>query len=205
MKTISKKLPVIVLCAGGHARVVIDAIALMGMKILGIVDVNPELTGKSVLGFPVIGGEDVLDGYAPEKIGLVNGLGGAKSMASRKKLFQRFKKTGFRFVTVIHPSAVIAKEVVLSEGAQVMAGAVIQTGTEIGRDTIINTRASVDHDCMIGRHVHIAPGVILCGEVQIGDDAYVGSGSTVTPGVKIGKGVFIRAGSLVTKDLDAGR
>lgn len=205
MKTISDKLPVIVLCAGGHARVVIDAVALMGIKILGIVDVNPELAGKSVLGFPVLGGEDVLDGYLPEKIWLVNGLGGSKSMAARKKLFQMFRKTGYRFVTVIHPSAVIAKEVVLSEGVQVMAGSVIQTGTEIGRDTIINTRASVDHDCIIGRHVHIAPGVTLCGEVQIGDDAYVGSGSTVTPGVKIGKGAFIKAGSLITKDIDAGR
>lgn len=195
------RLPVVVLCAGGHAKVIIDALALMGTKILGIVDIDPQLTGKSVLGFPVLGGEEVLQGYGPEGILLANGLGGARSMVPRKGLFDRFREAGYRFITVVHPSAAIAREVALSEGVQVMAGAVIQTGTTIGDDTIINTRASVDHDCTVGRHVHIAPGVTVCGGVEIGDGAYIGSGSTITPGVTIGRGVLVRTGSSVTEDV----
>lgn len=201
----TSELQVIVLCAGGHAKVVIDVLALMKIKVLGIVDTDPALTGKNVLGVSVLGGENILDRYEPARIKLANGLGGAQSMASRRELFERFLIKGFRFIEIVHPSAVIAQDVVLSEGVQVMAGAVVQTGVSIGEDTIINTRASVDHDCRIGGHVHVAPGVTICGGVEIEDEAYIGSGSTVTPGVRIGKGVLVRAGSLITRDLNIGR
>ena len=48
-----------------------------------------------------------------------------------------------------------------------MAGVVIQSGSVIGDNVIVNTNASVDHDCRIGQHVHLAPGVVVCGNVCV--------------------------------------
>ena len=84
-----------------------------------------------------------------------------------------------------------------------MAGVVIQPSSMIGRNAIINTRASVDHDCIIGDHVHIAPGVTLSGAVRVEEGAHVGTGCTVIQGVQIGRNSTIGAGSLVLKDVPA--
>jgi UDP-perosamine 4-acetyltransferase len=85
-----------------------------------------------------------------------------------------------------------------------MAGAVIQSGSRIGINSIINTRASVDHDCVIGNHVHISPGVTLSGGVEIGTCSHIGTGSTVIQGIVIGNSCLAAAGAVVTKDVIAG-
>ena len=79
-----------------------------------------------------------------------------------------------------------------------MAGAVIQPGTVIGDNSIINTHASVDHDCKIDAHVHIAPGAILCGGVCIGERSHVGTGVVIVQNCQIGPGTLVRAGKTFT-------
>jgi UDP-3-O-[3-hydroxymyristoyl] glucosamine N-acyltransferase len=70
------------------------------------------------------------------------------------------KKIGFKLPVIIHPKAVVAKDVEIGEGVFVAAGSVINPGTRIGRNAIINTSSSVDHDCEIGDFVHVAPGLL---------------------------------------------
>jgi acyl-[acyl carrier protein]--UDP-N-acetylglucosamine O-acyltransferase len=82
-----------------------------------------------------------------------------------------------------------------------MAGAVIQPGTYIGENSIVNTSVSVDHDCIIGQHVHIAPGSTVCGGVRIEDNVYIGSGAVIVQGVRIAPYIFIKAGTIVTRDV----
>ena len=151
------KLPVIVLGAGGHARVLLDALRLSKLRVLGVTDARPHHVDKNKLNALVLGDDRAVLSYDPKKVLLVNGLGSIGVTQKRAELFEKFKAKGFLFLNVNHPSAVIAKDVVLGEGVQIMAGAVIQTGVVIGDNAIINTRASVDHDCHIGSHVHIAP------------------------------------------------
>ena len=82
-----------------------------------------------------------------------------------------------------------------------MQGAIIQSCSEIGRHCIINTGASVGHDCKIHDFVHISPHATLCGNVTVGEGTWVGAGTVVIPGVKIGKWSIIGAGSVVIKDI----
>jgi sugar O-acyltransferase (sialic acid O-acetyltransferase NeuD family) len=194
-------LPVIILGAGGHAKVLIDALKLRSVEIAGIVDPDREKHGTNILGIPVIGNDDVVLKKAPGTVMLVNGLGSVKQPKLRKQLFDSFKARGFTFASVIHPSAVVAPDVVLGEGCQVMAGSVIQPGCVIGSNTIINTRASVDHDCTISSHVHIAPGVTLSGNVVVEERVHIGAGATVLQGVRIGRNSVIGAGAVVLQDV----
>lgn len=197
-------IPVIVIGCGGHSRVLIDALILRGDKIIGVTDPKPEKNLKKLSDIPLIGNDEVIFGFATRSVLLVNGLGSIGDTSLRKKIYQDFKSRGYQFATVIHPSAVMASDVLIGEGAQIMAGAVIQTGARIGDNAIVNTGATVDHDCYIGSHVHVAPGVTLSGGVEVGEGAHIGSGATVINGIRIGSKSVIGAGAVVVKNVPEG-
>ena len=199
-----KNKPIIVIGAGGHAKVLIDALLAQQSEVLGIVDEDVDKFGSKVLGIEVLGDDSYIKNYTVHDICLVNGLGSVGSMNLRKKIYEKFKQDGYCFKNVIHPSAIISKNVILAEGVQIMAGVVVNAGTSIGNNGIINTRASVDHDCFIGDHVHIAPGSVLSGAVSVGDCTHLGTGCTVIQGKTIGDHVLVGAGSLIIKNVKSG-
>jgi sugar O-acyltransferase (sialic acid O-acetyltransferase NeuD family) len=195
------RLPVLIIGGGGHTKVLIEALKLRSITILGIIDADSSKIGADVSGIRVIGDDSALSAHGPETLQLVNGIGSVHVPKIRINVFNKFKAKGFTFATVIHPSAVVASDVVLGEGVQIMAGAVIQPGSTIGMNTIVNTSGSVDHDCLIGSHVHLSPGVTLSGGVRIGDAVHLGTGATVIQGVTIGKNSLVGAGSVVINDI----
>ncbi|MGM4906786.1 acetyltransferase [Tardiphaga sp. 866_E4_N2_1] len=195
--------PVIILGAGGHARVLIDALQMTGCRIVGIIDPAFAVGSSGPAGLPILGGNEALDGYSPNDVELVNGIGSIGSLALRDTVYRRGKEAGFRFAQVVHRSAVIGGATDIGEGVQIMAGCVIQYGSSIGANSIINTRASVDHDCQIGQSVHVAPGVTLSGGVRIGDRAHIGTGAAVIQGVSIGSDSLVGAGAAVYRDIPA--
>jgi sugar O-acyltransferase (sialic acid O-acetyltransferase NeuD family) len=195
---------ILILGGGGHAKVLLDCL-LPDKKnsILGILEVDPQLVGKTVLGIPVIGcEEDILQNYSPSSVQLVNGVGSVCIAMQRKKIFDKFKKSGYSFVNVIHPTAYIGEDVFLGEGVQLMAGSIVQPGSRIGNNVIVNTQSTIDHDCAIGDDVHLAPGVICCGDVIIGNGTHVGCGAVLLQGVKIGEQCLIAAGAVVVHDIN---
>jgi sugar O-acyltransferase (sialic acid O-acetyltransferase NeuD family) len=196
--------PLIIIGGGGHAKVLIDALQLVGAPILGICERNGALVDAELLDVPVLCTDAELKKYPPEGVTLVNGLGGVKDTSLRREVFQRLKLLGYDFSQVIHPSAVISAHAVLAEGVQVMAGAVIQAGARIAENAVINTKTSVDHDCQIGGHVHLAPGATVCGNVKIEDSVHVGSGATIIQGIAVGPHSLIGAGTLVQTNVPAG-
>ena len=58
----------------------------------------------------------------------------------------------------------------------ISAGACVITGTELGAGIIVNTGATIDHDCKIGHCAQIAPGAHLGGNVIVGEYALIGIG-----------------------------
>ncbi len=196
--------PVIVLGAGGHAKVVIDALKTAETEILGAVDPDQATHGTNILGVDVLGADDVVLEYAFDAIGLINGVGSTEPSNRRIDLYRHFKDAGYAFANVIHPSAVIGGDVEMADGVQIMAGAVVQPGCRIGANTIINSRASVDHDCVIGDHVHIAPGAVLGGGITIGSGSHIGAGTSIIQNVRIGKNVMVAAAAAVVADVPDG-
>jgi UDP-perosamine 4-acetyltransferase len=190
---------VIVVGGGGHAKVLISAIQLQGRDILGYVDADPSL--PAVLGIENLGDDDVVFKHSITEIELVNGVGSARSTRLRQSVFEKFKNRGYRFATVVHPSAFVAPGVDLEEGVQVMAGAVVQPGTRLGKNVVINTGASVDHDCVVNCHAHIAPGVTLSGAVYVGAGSQIGTGASIIQGIKIGPQSIVGAGAVVIHDV----
>lgn len=193
--------PVIVLGGGGHARVVVDTLRLLGIEIAGVTDPRGPGEIAARLGVPWLGDDPAVFTYTPNSIALAVGVGGVRETRRRRRLFEKFKSRGYGFQTVIHPAAVLARDIELSEGVQVMAGVVVNAGAAIGPNTILNTRASIDHECRIGAHVHIAPGVTLSSAVDIGDGSHIGTGATIIQGVRVGSDCLVGAGAVVLRDI----
>lgn len=199
-----RQVPIILLGAGGHAKVVLDLLHALDHRILGICD--PELANNGVgqwRGLPVLGNDEMIEEHRPDSIALANGIGSLPNSHLRHRLHQRFKQKGYRFITLVHPSAILGSGVELGEGVQVMAGTIIQADTQLGNDVIINTGARIDHESVIGDHTHVAPGAVLSGNVTVADGGHIGPGAVVIQGVKLGQGAVVGAGTTVLSDLPA--
>ena len=193
----------ILLGAGGHAKVLAALVKATGGSILGIVDPALE-AGSEYIGLPVLGDDEHLSDYSSSQYLLVNGIGSLPDKPLRWKLAQRMRQQGFSFATLVHPTAIVGEDVHMDGGVQVMAGAIVQPGTQLGRDCIVNTGAIIDHDCQIGDNCHLAPGITLSGEVNIGPGTHIGTGASVINGISIGANTMVAAGSVVYKDLPPG-
>lgn len=199
------KAPLLILGAGGHARVVLFALTQAGgRKIEGVLDADPSLWGKSVDGAKVLGGDALLDKRKTSSVLLVNGVGADASTAARRALYERCKAKGFSFHAVVSPSAERAKSAEVREGAQVLTRAVLHPGCVIGENAVVNTGAIVEHDAKVGAHAFVGPAAVLCGAAIVGEGAFVGAAAVVLPGVKIGPGAVVAAGAVVTQDLSSG-
>jgi sugar O-acyltransferase (sialic acid O-acetyltransferase NeuD family) len=197
--------PIIVLGAGGHASVLVDALQQLGIEMIGLTDPNPTLWGQEFMGVEIIGNDDKLLTIHPDRILLVNGLGSVSSTRARRNLFETWHGKGYSFASVVHPKAIVASSADLAEGVQVLAGAIVNPNVRVGENTIINTGAIVEHDCIIGNHVHIAPGVRLAGQVRVSDGAHLGIGSTILQNLTLGDDCLIAGGAVVVTSVAAGQ
>lgn len=193
---------IVLIGAGGHARVVVDAIILENKyDIMGIVDTRLE-KGAKVSDFIVLGGDSELEGIFKSGIKKAFiGIGSIGDCSVRKRIYLHVKKIGFELPVIIHPTAVVASDVVIKEGTFVAASATINTGSNLGCNVIVNTASSVDHDCTIEDFVHISPKAVLCGGVYVKEEVHIGAGSCIIQNVTVGHKTLIGAGCTVLKDL----
>ena len=200
---IEEFLPLLILGAGGHTKVLLEALLRGQHKIIGVVTPNLD-SGTNYLGVTVLGSDEAVFEYDTQEVLLINGVGSLPGKQHRWNLSVTMREKGYRFGSVIHPNSIISTDVLFAEGVQLMAGTIIQPGCKIGRDSIINTGAQIDHDTIIGDQCHIAPGVTISGDVKVGNNVHIGTGVQVIQGINIGEGSVIAAGTTVYKDVPRG-
>lgn len=192
----------IVFGASGHTKVVIDILEKQGKyRIAGLID-SRRKQGEEFMGYKILGHDEDLKAIC-HQYDIANLLVAIGDNWIRHQVHEKIISTcsDIHFVTAIHPSAVIGKDVVIGEGSVVMAGTVINTATTIGKCCIINTSASVDHDCRLKDFSSIAPKACLGGNVTIGDFTSISIGATVIQGIEIGQHTVVGAGSTVIDNL----
>lgn len=200
-------LPILIIGAGGHARVVADALVRAGSIVTGFIEKDESRKGQEMLGIPILGGEDVLARFDRAAVRLVVGIGSAGARSAleiRQQLCERLRGDGWTMAGVCHPAAIISPSARVADDAQIMAGAIVQTGADIGTGTIVNTRAVVEHDSVIGNYSHISIGAILCGETRIGSRAHIGAGAVVRQQISLGDDIAIGVGAVVVSDHSGG-
>ncbi|WP_211259582.1 acetyltransferase [Belnapia moabensis] len=190
-------LRVVIIGAGGHAKVIIEAVRAQGGEVVGLVAQAND--SAPVLGAPILGGDEVLPALRAQSLdAAIIAIG---NNALRERLGRKAQSLGFALPHVVHPTAFLSPSARLGAGVVVMARAVVGTDTSVADLAIINTAAAVDHDNSIGLAAHIAPGCALAGTVRVGARALVGVGSALRPGIRVGADAIIGAGSTVVADV----
>jgi sugar O-acyltransferase (sialic acid O-acetyltransferase NeuD family) len=191
--------PCFILGAGGHARVVADALlATTPGRSFVFLDDDDRLEGHPLLGAVV---RTPIGANLAPGVAFHVGIGGN---SLRRRLFEQWRAAGALPMSIIHPRAAVSPFARLGEGVFVAAQAVVAPLACLGPATIVNHGAVVDHDCRLGAACHVAPRVTLGGGVSLDDGVFVGAGATILPGLSIGKGATIGAGAVVTRDVPEG-
>ena len=171
----------VVVGGGGHASVLVDVLHRLGHRVIGYTAPDPHGARLTV---PYLGrDEELADRVAVEDVIAVLGLGKVGVDDGRMTAWAILADQGLRFPPVVAPSAVVQGGVDLGAATVVLDGAVVATGSRLGRGCIVNTNASVDHGCSLDDDVHVAPGATVSGDVTIGRDCLIGVGAAVIQGV----------------------
>lgn len=180
--------------AGGHGRVIAEALQLSGFSALEFWD---ERVLPPIFGIPVCQPSSVFSENKP----IVLGIG---DLTVRRKWINQIQHQFFWTHPIVHPTAFVAPSATLGMSAFIGPRAIIHTQANIASHAIINSGAVIDHDVVVGENTHIAPGAVVCGDVTIGKNVFIGPNVTVVRGIHIGDDVFVKAGSLVKKDIPSG-
>ena len=190
---------VVIIGAGGHAKVIADIIVKSGDRVYGFLDDNLEI-GTTIANneqFKIIGKIEKINKLKENtNVEFVIAIG---DNTVRKNIAENYN---VKYYTAIHPSSIIALDVSIEEGTVVMANTVINTSAKIGRHCIVNTGAIIEHDNIIENYVHVSPNATLCGTVKIGECTHIGANATVKNNIEICNKCIIGAGALVVKNIN---
>lgn len=183
----------IIIGAGGHAKVIADIVRACGDYVAGFLD-DSYTQSREFYGSLVVGAVKDYEKFASDCSFIIAiGNNGVRNRISKELVCDWY--------TAIHPSAVVSESAVVGKGTCVMANAVINADANIGEHTIINTGSVVEHDCVIGNYTHIAPKSVVCGVTKIGNGVWLGAGSTAMHVLSICDNVMVGAGGVIVKDI----
>lgn len=191
------KKSVIVIGAGGHAKVVIEILWEMGYQIDFCVGGHD--SPDKCMDIPVLKGDEHLHRLRDDGYLLLFPAVGENRL--REKLANLALALGYELVNAISPSSRVSPSASIGKGIAIMSGVIVNAECEIKDLVILNTGASIDHDCYIGPSAHIAPQCALAGNVKIGQNTFLGIGTNVIPNIHIGDNTIIGAGGVVVFDI----
>lgn len=193
---------VLLIGAGGHARVCLEALRDdPSLEVVGAV--SRDRAGVDDLGVTIVATDDQI-AEATLSSGATAGCVAVGDNRKRLQLATTCHDVGLELVDAVSRFAMVSHTATWDAGVQLLPGAVVNAATHLGACVIVNTNASVDHDCRIGRGTHVAPGVAIAGGVNIGERVLIGIGARVLPGITIGHDAVVGAGAVVIRDVEPG-
>ena len=179
--------------AGGHGKVIWDAMQKSNLKCEGFID---DQVLNQLIDLPVFA-SSFLNNLNDIEIHIAIG-----SCKAREEIVNKFQS--LKFMSIYHPNAIISSRAKIEVGTFLAAGSIIGPDAKVGKHSIVNHHAVIEHDCSVGDFCHIAPHVSLGGGVKVGQGVLIGAGAIVLPGMKIADYVTVGAGSVVTNDIASG-
>ena len=194
---------ILIFGGGGHSSVVIDTLKLNPeVNIVGYVEKDSVLERPSILGVPFLGVDKDLKSIIKNKnIDSISVAVGDNFTRFALANYINQSVSNIKFITAIHPDAVISSSASIGHGTVIMAGCVLNPNCKIGEFCIVNTNCSIDHDSIVGNFSSLAPNSVTGGRTVIGNCTAVGIGATISNNIKIGSNTVIGASSLVLSDV----
>lgn len=193
---IDGKKKLVLLGGGGHCVSVIDVIEQeKKYDIIGILDPNGK---QNLLGYPVLGGDEMIPKLVTEKVFFLISVGQIKSVALRMKLARILSENKANVATVISPLSYVSKHALIEEGTIVMHHSLVNAGAKVGKHCIINTKANIEHGAEIGDFCHISTAAVVNGDTKVGKETFVGSNAVLSNNIEVQPNSIISAGMFVS-------
>jgi len=198
--------PIVLWGSTGQARVLAEFLPALGFRVVALFDNDPAAT-SAIPGVPLHHGQAGFETWNAQRPAEphwgIAAIGGKRG-ADRVSIHELFRAAGLTVPTLVHPQAWIATNASVGEGSQILARTAVAAFVSIGPACLVNTSASVDHDCVLEEGVHVGPGAVLAGEIVVGARAFLGTGAVVLPRVRIGADAVVGAGAVVHRDVPPG-
>jgi sugar O-acyltransferase (sialic acid O-acetyltransferase NeuD family) len=168
-------------------------------EITGFLDDNLQALDHYHYDVPIIG---TISDYIPkpdECLVLAVGLPPVK-----RNIIELLNSRGASWITLIHPTVVIGRNVQIGEGCVVCPHAMVTCDITLGNFVTLNAHSTVGHDAVVGDRTTASVHADITGFVQIGEDVFLGSHASILPGAKVGDRAVIGAGSVVLKRVKPG-
>lgn len=167
-------------------------------NVIGFADDDPAKATGNFEGYPLLGSiEKTSKDFPGASVFVAIG-----DNSVRRKMYKVLR--GHDFPALIDPSAQVSPTTEFRHGTFIAVEAVVSVGTDIGKFVIINARAGVGHDSVVGDFANIAPGVSLSGHTIIGEDVFMGTNSCTAPGMTVGAGATVACGTPVLRNVEPG-
>ena len=190
----------ILIGGGGHCKSLIDLVEAEGRyKIAGILDGAENLKGAKVFGYPVLGGDELIQELNQKGYSFLISVGQIDEGKIRQKLFNYCQELGCKMPNIVSPKAYVSNRVEMGIGHTIFHGCIINAETVLGNNNIINNQVLIEHEVQIGNHNHISTNSTVNGKVVIGNNNFLGSGSIVVNNIVLGSELILGAGSVVAK------
>jgi sugar O-acyltransferase (sialic acid O-acetyltransferase NeuD family) len=186
--------------AGGFGREVLQwarhAWPDHAKKIAGFLSKDPTKRDGHATTLPILGSPDSFEPQPTDGLVLAIGIRGV-----RREVAERLEARDGRFLTLVHPTAIVANTAVIGVGSVICPYAVVSDAVQLGRFVLVNYHASLGHDAEAGDYAVLSPYATLGGYAEVGADVFLGLHATVGPAVSIGRGSIVAANSCALVDV----
>lgn len=188
----------LVIWGGTGQCIVLEDFLSSNYDLVGVYDINPNINSP----FPNVPIFHDENSFISKFKGhnFIVAIGGTHGKI-RVELTEKLQEKGLIAIDAIHPTACIANSTTFGIACQVLINATICSRSIIDDCVIVNSSASIDHECYLEKGVHVGPGAVLAGCVHVEEFSFIGTGAIILPRIKIGKNSIVGAGAVVTKHI----
>ncbi|WP_352418247.1 acetyltransferase [Proteiniborus sp.] len=195
--------PLYIIGSGGFSKQVIEIVNKINnvhreYDLVGIIDDNLSLLGKSVLDYEVVGDTDYLQDISQNRE--VNAVIAIGQGSIREKIYNKLSKVNW--VNLIHPSTIISKYISIGKGNIICGGVIINPDCKIGNHCNINIGCTLGHDVILQDFSTLMPACNVSGNVVISKASTIGTGSCIIQNILVEENSIVGAGAVVIKDVD---
>ncbi len=157
---------------------------------------------KEMDGVPVLPLEGLKEVYSCDEVTLIMGIGYRRMGEIRREVFKKCKRDGYYFENYIHPTALVAHDVTLGEGNNILEGVIIEVGVKIGDANLFFGGSMVGHETTVGSYNTFAGKSMAAGCVIIKNHCFLGISSSVKDHVALEDYVLLGAAAYGFQDME---
>jgi sugar O-acyltransferase (sialic acid O-acetyltransferase NeuD family) len=193
----------LLLIGGGLGAVqVLDSLSrIEHQRATAIVDDNPDLGGKTLMGVPILGGQESIEVLFKQNLFDAAIVSVSTSITFRQRMGDKLGKLNIPMANVIDPSARVQRNALLGDGNVILAYCQIGACARIGNGNFFSPYVDVEHHCVVEDFCTFGPGVMMSSLVTVGARVKFGTGIFIEPKLTIGPDCIIGSGAILARDI----